>query len=94
MRFINEESYQIFKHLSQKYPQTNGKGVSKRIKSKVKHINNRESDEFDFLLRNNIHFQYQEDGDYSQSIMNTINKLIGFASDVFDPQMQLQDTNF
>jgi uncharacterized protein with HEPN domain len=59
IKFVNEESYQIFGHIAHKYPQTSSKGVSKRIKSKVQVIDNRESDEFDFLLRNNIHIQYR-----------------------------------
>lgn len=93
-KFFNQESYQIFDHIAKKYPQTSSKGVSKRIKSKVQMIDNRESDEFDFLFRNGIHISYREDGDYSEDIMKIINKLIGFSTDVFDQRMELQESNY
>ena len=80
MNFINEESYKIFDHIAKKYPQTSSKGVSKRIKSKINLINNRDSDEYDFLFRNKIKFSYREDGDYSEDIMKIINKLITFSN--------------
>lgn len=59
MKFINSESYQIFDHVAKKYPLTSSKGVSKRIKSKVQKIDNRESEEYDFLMSNNIHIEYR-----------------------------------
>jgi len=94
MKFINAETYQIFEHVAKKYPLTSTKGVSKRIKSKVQKIDNRESEEFDFLIRNNIHIKYRSDGDYSEDIMKIINKLISFSTDSFDNSMELQETNF
>ena len=73
MKFINEESFRIFDHVGRKYPQTRSKGVSKRIKSKIPVINNRDSNDFDFLIRNSINIQYRDDGDYSEDIMKVIN---------------------
>lgn len=57
-------------------------------------IDNRESNDFDFLLRNNIHIHYREDGDYSEDIMRIINKLITFSNEVYDPNMELEDSNY
>ena len=43
MEFLNQETYHIFSHIDRKYPQTSRKGVSKRIKSRIPVINNRDS---------------------------------------------------
>ena len=94
MEFLNQETYQIFSHIDRKYPQTSRKGVSKRIKSRIPVINNRDSNEFDFLLRNKIFIKYKQDGDYSEDIMKIVNKLTTFSTDVFDSQMDVEDSNF
>jgi hypothetical protein len=94
MKFINQESYLILDHIASKYPQTRSKGVSKRIKSRVPVINNRESNEFNFLLRNNLQITYREDEDYSEDIMRIINRLITFSNEVYDKNMELEDSNF
>ena len=65
MKFLNEEAFHVLSHIDKKYPQTSRKGVSKRIKSRIPVINNRDSNEFDFLLKNKIFIKYKEDGDYS-----------------------------
>jgi len=59
MKFVNDSAHSIFKAISQKYPQNNSCGASKRIKSRIQKINNRQSDEYDFLLRNNIQINYR-----------------------------------
>lgn len=94
MKFVDEESYQIFDHIAQKYPQTSSKGVSMRIKSRVPFIDNRESDEFDFLFRNNIQLDYRADGDYSEDIMQIINKLVSFSTEVYEQHSDLQESNY
>ena len=57
-------------------------------------INNRDSDEYDFLLINSLQITYKEDGDYSEDIMKIINKLISFSNEVFDEDMGFEDTNY
>ncbi len=69
-----------------KYPQNSGNRASKRVKNKIPKIDNRENDEFDFLRNNGINIQYKENGDYSQDIMKTVNKLISFSTETFDPR--------
>lgn len=64
--------------------------MSKRIKSKVQKIDNRESVEYDFLVKQNLNIVYREDGDYSEDIMKIINKLISYTSEPYDPRMELQ----
>ena len=59
MKFINIESLKIFDHIMLKYPQSSGNRASKRIKSKIPKVDNRESDEFDFLKNNGINIVYR-----------------------------------
>ena len=77
-----------------KYPQTGSKGASRRIKSKIHKIDNRESDEYDFLSKNGVKINYRRSGDYSEEIMKVLNRLVSFASDSFHPNNELEETNF
>lgn len=44
VKYINTESHEIFKNIIQKYPQTGSRGASRRVKSKIRRIDNREND--------------------------------------------------
>lgn len=94
MKFVNLESLKIFDHIMNKYPQNSGSRASKRVKSHIPKIDNRESDEFDFLRNNGINIKYRENGDYSEDIMRVINKLISFSTETFDHRDEYQDSNF
>jgi hypothetical protein len=94
MSFVNTEIHKIFTKISYKYPQNGLMGVSKRLKSQVHKVDNRESDEFDFLYCHKINITYREDGDYSEDIMKVINKLISVTADVFDINDPYQESNY
>ena len=94
MRFVNESTLKIMENSILKYPQTGSKGASRRVKSKINKIDNRESDEYDFLRKHGIKINYRRSGDYSEEIMKVLNKLVSFASDNFHPNNELEETNF
>lgn len=48
-----------------KYPQSSSRGASRRVQSKVRRIDNREDDQYDFLYRNAVTIPYRKNGDYS-----------------------------
>lgn len=75
-----------------KYPQTSSRGASRRVQSKVRKIDNREDDQYDFLYRNGITIPYRKNGDYSEDIMQVLNRLIGCPTDSF--HLDSEDTNF
>lgn len=85
VKYINTESHEIFRNIIQKYPQTGSRGASRRVKSKIRRIDNRENDEYDFLYKNDLKISYRKTGDYSEDIMKIINKLISFSTDTFHP---------
>lgn len=64
-----------------KYPQTNTKGASHKLKDFIKPISNRENDQYDFLLNNGISISYNPNGDYSSDIMHVINKILEFPQE-------------
>lgn len=94
MKFVNIESLKIFDHTMNKYPQNSGNRASKRVKSRIPKIDNRESDEYDFLRCNGINIKYKDNGDYSDDIMKVINKLISFSTETFDPRNEDQESNY
>lgn len=53
--------------------------------NKIGKVNIRDSDEYDFLYKNNIKVEYNKKGDYSEYIMKVINRLIASTSDIFHP---------
>jgi hypothetical protein len=77
-----------------KYPQNSGSKASKRVKNRIPKIDNRESDEFDFLRNNGINITYRENADYSEDIMKIINRLIAFSSETFDLRDENKESNF
>lgn len=94
MKFVNIEAREIFDHIMYKYPQNSGSSATKRLKSRIPKIDNRESDEFDFLRNNGIDILWRESGDYSEDVMKVINKLISFSAETFDLRDEQKETNY
>jgi hypothetical protein len=94
MKFINQQLQSIFQNVIQKYPQSGSRGASRRIQSKIRRIDNRESDELDFLHKNNLQIPYRKSGDYAEDVMRILNKLIAFPADAFHPNDENEETNF
>ena len=46
------------------------------------------------MFRNNIEIKYREDADYSEDIMKIVNKLISFTNEVYNQNMELEDSNY
>lgn len=81
MKFIDQSILNTIEEISPKYPQTNSKGASNKTRKNIQKIDNRLSDQYDFLFKHKIVFRYKPDGDYSQEILNTVNRLISKASE-------------
>ena len=72
---------EICEEAIKKYPQTNTKGASNKLKAFIKKISNRENDQYDLLRNNGISIHYNNNGDYSSDIMNVINRIIDLPQD-------------
>ena len=46
------------------------------------------------MFRNNIEIKYREDAAYSEDIMKIVNKLISFTNEVYNQNMELEDSNY
>ena len=69
MRFINDQSAPILEHICNKYPQTDVRGVNKRLKeylSELK-INNWSDDKYDLVRKSQIYFQNKSNSSLDHS---------------------------
>jgi hypothetical protein len=76
MSTIDENLQSICSEVIRKYPQTNTKGASNKLKAFIRKISNRDNEQYDFLRNNKISIKYAPNGDYSSDIMHVINKII------------------
>lgn len=81
IEFIDRSLFEIISEIMNKYPQTNNKGASNKLKAFIKKISNKENDQYDFLLNNDVSIKYNSNGDYSSDIMLTINKIINLPQE-------------
>lgn len=82
---VNAVEAEILSELMLKYPQSSLRGASKRIRSLVRKIDNRDSPDYDFLLKNDITFPIRPDGHYASDLMRALNRIISFANEVYQP---------
>jgi hypothetical protein len=83
---VNAVEGEILSELMLKYPQSSVRGASKRIRSLVRKIDNRDSYDYDFLFKNDFTFPFRADGHYASDLMRALNKMISFANEVYTPQ--------
>jgi len=76
MNTIDKNLQSICSEVIRKYPQTNTKGASNKLKGFIRKISNRDNEQYDFLRNNKIVIKYNSNGDYSSDIMSVINKII------------------
>lgn len=77
---VNAVETEILTELMLKYPQSSFRGASKRIRSLVRKIDNRDNPDYDFLLKNDFTFPFRPDGHYASDLMRALNKMISFAN--------------
>lgn len=82
---VNAVETEILSELMLKYPQSSLRGASKRIRSLVRKIDNRDNYDYDFLFKNDISFPFRPDGHYASDLMRALNKMISFANEVYQP---------
>ena len=68
----------IIEHQCNKYPQTAQVEINKKLQEIVNRnqINNFESDDYDLIDKTSVQFRFKQSGDYTEEIMNFINKVI------------------
>jgi hypothetical protein len=82
---VNAVETEILSELMLKYPQSSSRGASKRIRSLVRKIDNRDNPDYDFLLKNDFTFPFRPDGHYASDLMRALNKMIAFANELYQP---------
>lgn len=82
---VNAVEAEILTELMLKYPLSGNRGASKRIRSIVRKIDNRDNPEYDFLLKNDFTFPFRSDGHYAPDLMRALNKMIAFANELYQP---------
>jgi hypothetical protein len=83
---VNAVEAEILTELMLKYPQSSNRGASKRIRSLVRKIDNRDNPDYDFLLKNDFTFPFRPDGHYASDLMRALNKMIEFANELYQPE--------
>ena len=69
----------VLDYMSKKYPLTDNPEVNKKLEALVNEIDNMDSLTNDFLANSQIVFEYREDGNYNDIIMEMLNELMGLV---------------